>query len=156
MTPGLAPKAKPSLPRTAPGTRGMPSRRPPPRTSSSWVWSPGSSSRRRSRTKAQAGSPDPLPLHARLSTCTRPCQAKQAISAGKDLGPAQGLLCAEALAIEMALLEDVGIAQAKGAYAKARQENGNVTAKDAAACDEHTLLSSRRAISLELSTPALR
>ena len=34
--------------------------------------------------------------------------AKQAISAGKDLGPAQGLLCAEALAIEMALLEDVG------------------------------------------------
>lgn len=37
----------------------------------------------------------------------------------------------------MALLEDVGIAQAKGAYAKARQENGNVTAKDAAACDEH-------------------
>lgn len=24
MTPGLAPKAKPSLPRTAPGTRGMP------------------------------------------------------------------------------------------------------------------------------------
>lgn len=40
--------------------------------------------------------------------------AKQAISAGKDLGPAQGLLCAEALAIEMALLEDVGIAQAKG------------------------------------------
>ena len=37
----------------------------------------------------------------------------------------------------MALLEDIGIAQAKGAYAKARQENGNVTAKDAAACDEH-------------------
>lgn len=37
----------------------------------------------------------------------------------------------------MALLEDVGIAQAKGAYAKARQENGNVAAKDTAACDEH-------------------
>ena len=57
--------------------------------------------------------------------------------AGKDLGPAQGLLCAEALAVDMALLEDAGIAQAKGAYAKARQKSGNVTAKGAAACDEH-------------------
>ena len=137
MTPGLAPKAKPSLPRTAPGTRGMPSRRPPPRTSSSWVWSLGSSPRHRSRTKAQAGSPDPLPLHARLSTCTRPCQAGRPCRQGSGSASAQDLLCTEALAVEMPLLEGVGIAQAKGAYAKARQENGNVTAKDAAACDEH-------------------
>ena len=63
--------------------------------------------------------------------------AKQVIPAGKDLGAAQGLFCAEVLAVEIALLEDVGIAQAKGAYAKAHQENGNVTAKGAAACDEH-------------------
>ena len=137
MTPGLAPKAKPSLPRTAPGTRGMPSRRPPPRTSSSWVWSPGSSPRHRSRTKAQAGSPDPLPLHARLSTCTRPCQAGRPCRQGPGIASAQDLLCAEALAVEIALLEGVGIAQAKGTYARARRKSGNMIAKGTATCDEH-------------------
>ena len=63
--------------------------------------------------------------------------ARQVVPAGKDLGAAQGLFCAEVLTVEVALLEDVGITQAKGAYAKARQKNGNVAAKDAAACVEH-------------------
>lgn len=63
--------------------------------------------------------------------------AKQAVPAGKDLGAAQGLLCAKVLTVEIALLEDVGIAQAKGAYAKARQKSGNVPAKGSAAGDEH-------------------
>lgn len=137
MPSGSAPKAKPSGQEQRHGQGECPLRRQRPQASSSWVWSPGSPLQRRSRTKAQAGSPDPLPLHARLSPCARPCQAGRPCRQGPGIASAQDLLCAEALAVEIALLEGVGIAQAKGTYARARRKSGNMIAKGTATCDEH-------------------